>query len=103
MNDSTRSMMMYDAQKKNGVVAFLLWLFLGGLGAHRFYLGFTGTAVIQVLLSIFGWGFVLGGTGLGFFLLLPLCGWVLLDVFCISASVQEHNIRLAQRLSADAA
>ncbi|WP_342621698.1 NINE protein, partial [Pseudomonas aeruginosa] len=24
--------------------AYLLWFFLGGFGAHRFYLGKTGTA-----------------------------------------------------------
>jgi TM2 domain-containing membrane protein YozV len=97
MNDSTRSMMMYDAQKKSGVVAFLLWLFLGSLGAHRFYLGFTGTAVLQLLLFIFGWTTAFAYVGL--FLLLALYVWLFIDVFCIAAGVREHNTMLAQRLS----
>ncbi|CAE6703062.1 MULTISPECIES: TM2 domain-containing protein [Paraburkholderia] len=97
MNDSTRSMMMYEAQKKSGVVAFLLWLFLGSLGAHRFYLGFTGTAVLQLLLFIFGW--TTAFAYIGVFLLLALYGWLFIDVFCISGGVREHNTMLAQRLS----
>lgn len=34
----------------NWVVALLLCLFLGGLGAHRFYTGHTGSAVLQLVL-----------------------------------------------------
>jgi hypothetical protein len=33
------TMMRYDANKKSMVVSYLLWFFLGMLGAHRFFLG----------------------------------------------------------------
>jgi TM2 domain-containing membrane protein YozV len=99
MNDSTRSMMMYDAQKKSGVVAFLFWLFLGGLGAHRFYLGRPGSGAVQLLLSIFGWGLAFGGMSMGFFLLFPAYLWVLIDVFLISGLVRDRNTSLANQLS----
>ena len=36
-------LMQYDANKKSAVVAYLLWFFLGMLGAHRFYLSQPGT------------------------------------------------------------
>lgn len=45
--------------------AFLLCLLLGMLGAHRFYVGKIGTAVLQIL--------TLGGLGI----------WVLIDLIMI--------------------
>lgn len=37
---------------KSRVTAFLLATFLGMFGAHRFYLGRTGTAVFQLILTL---------------------------------------------------
>ena len=34
---------------KSKLTAILLWFFLGSLGIHRFYLGYTLIAVIQLL------------------------------------------------------
>ena len=34
---------------KSNITAILLCLFLGGLGIHRFYLGYTLIGVIQLL------------------------------------------------------
>ena len=57
---------------KSKLVAGLLGIFLGALGIHNFYLGFTGKAVLQLILywftcGIIGlWGFIEG--------ILILCG-----------------------------
>ena len=42
--------------------AGLLGILLGGLGIHRFYLGFTGIGIIQIIVTIctFGWGGIWG-------------------------------------------
>ncbi len=52
--------------KRNKWVAGLLGVFLGEFGIHRFYLGYTGMGILQIVLTIitFGiagvWGFVEG-------------------------------------------
>ncbi|MEL6867767.1 MAG: TM2 domain-containing protein, partial [Bacteroidota bacterium] len=48
--------------RKEQLVAFLLCLLLGGLGIHRFYLGYTTIGIIQLL--------TLGGCGI----------WALIDL-----------------------
>lgn len=40
---------------KSKLAAGLLGIFLGGLGVHNFYLGNTGKAVAQLLLTLVGW------------------------------------------------
>lgn len=51
---------------KSKIVAGLLGLFLGGLGAHRFYLGYTSIGIVQLILTIltcgvaWTWGFIEG-------------------------------------------
>jgi len=39
---------------RSKVVAGLLGIFLGWLGVHRFYLGYTGIGLLMLLLSVFG-------------------------------------------------
>ncbi len=57
---------------RNRWVAGLLGIFLGGLGVHRFYLGFTGIGILQIVVTFVTlgigaiWGFIEG--------ILCLCG-----------------------------
>ena len=45
------------ADQKSKLTAGLLGIFLGGLGIHNFYLGYTGKAVAQLLIALLTCGF----------------------------------------------
>lgn len=49
------------SEQKSKMTAGLLGIFLGGLGIHNFYLGYTGKAIAQIALSLcFGVGAIWG-------------------------------------------
>ena len=55
-----------DPLAKSKIVAGILGMLLGGIGVHRFYLGFTGIGVLQIFVTICTcgvgslWGFIEG-------------------------------------------
>ena len=91
-------MMRYDANKKSMVVSYLLWFFLGMLGAHRFFLDQRNGAIAQ--LALFLVGLVTSFIGVGIIILGGLAIWVIVDAFLIPGWVTEHNNRLATSLGA---
>ena len=94
----TAKMMVYDAKKKSTGITYLLWLLLGGIGAHRFYMGRTGTGVIYLALQVLGW--VTMATGLGIFMFIAVGIWWLIDAFLIPSMVRQNNLLLAAELTA---
>ena len=72
--------------ERSMVLAYLLWLILGQVSAHRFYLGATQSALIQVGMFFTGLVLILMGTPtlyLGAIVLIPWVLWLLVDVFLI--------------------
>ena len=67
--------------KKSLIVAYILWLFLGGFGAHRFYFKKNGSAITMLVL------WLLGSCTLLFYvgdvLLFALGIWWIIDAFLI--------------------
>jgi len=55
-----------SSSDKSQLVALILAIFLGGIGIHRFYLGYTGIGIIQLLTA--------GGCGI----------WALIDIIRIA-------------------
>ena len=82
-------MMQYDANKKSALIAYVLWFFLGWLGAHRFYLGRVASGVAMLLISLFSWLLTL--ILIGYLGLLLVGIWVIVDAFLIPAMVARHN------------
>ena len=88
LSNDTRVLLLYEANKKTALVAYLLWFFLGLFGAHNFYLGRTGVAVEQLIISL---------TLVGMAITLI---WVIVDAFLIPGWVRRQNNLLAAQLGA---
>lgn len=69
---------------KSRVVYVLLGFFLGMLGIHNFYAGFTGRAIAQLLLNIF----------LCWTLIVPLgiCIWIIVEICTVTTDAQGSNL-----------
>jgi len=65
-----------DDRKKSVAATWLLWLFLGLFGAHRFYLGRIGTGIAMLL--------TLGG----FFI------WAIVDAFLIPGMLRANRRKI---------
>lgn len=68
-------------QPKSRVAAALLAFFLGTLGIHNFYLGYTGRGIAQLILTIVGWmtvWLIIGGI-----VIIAVGIWVLVEFFMI--------------------
>jgi TM2 domain-containing membrane protein YozV len=98
VSNDARAMMMFEANKKSIIVAYILWFFVGSLGGHRFYMSKVGGAVAQLLMTIFG-VLLLFAFGLGVVLLIPVWIWVLVDAFLIPGWIRVQNTMLAAQLS----
>lgn len=77
---------------KDMAIAYLLLVFLGDFGAHRFYLGRPGSAIAMLVLTVVGLAttFVF----VGFVLLLAVLVWWVVDLFLTAGFVREHNARV---------
>jgi TM2 domain-containing membrane protein YozV len=62
--------------------AYLLWLFLWFISAHRFYLGRSGTAVLQILSYFIAIGFI----------------WLLIDAFLIPGMIRQRQDEIRLRM-----
>lgn len=75
MDDSKENVLMATSWK-SPMITFLLALFLGGLGADRFYMGQIGLGVLKLLTcgGIFIWG--------------------LIDIFTSFGRTKSHNLNI---------
>jgi TM2 domain-containing membrane protein YozV len=87
-------------REKSAGTAYLLWFFLGGLSAHRFYLGFPVSGAIQAAFWPLGWALLVSGSLVTFLVMAGGAIWVLADAFLIPGLRREANERLRRNASA---
>jgi len=83
-----------EVSPKSRLATTLLAWFLGIFGAHRFYLGKTGTAVGMLILGILYLATV-WLWGLGFLFLLAVGVWALIDfIYAVSGNMRDNEGKL---------
>lgn len=78
-----------NANKANPIIAWLLWWFLGELGAHRFYLH-RNNAFAMLIIDIIGW--ILTPIFIGLPIILFIRIWWIIDAFSIQAWLREDYL-----------
>ena len=77
---------------KSRLAATLLAFFLGEFGAHRFYTGKIGTAVVMLVLAIIGIATVWFLVGIAFLVAVGI--WALVDfIFAVSGNMKDSQGR----------
>ena len=73
--------------------AYMHWLFGGGLSAHRFYLGFPASAIIQLMLTPISYVMLINKSPAGLILASAASLWLLGDAFLIPGLLRRANER----------
>jgi TM2 domain-containing membrane protein YozV len=81
--------MISQKPEKSMAVAYVLLIFFGVLGIHRFYLGQTGMGLALLLLFFAALATML--LGVGVILLAVVWLWVFVDLFLIPGMVRSAN------------
>lgn len=84
---STQEQMLIEQRVTNDsksiTVAYLLWIFLWIVSAHRFYLGRPGSAILQILTYFVLVGFI----------------WLLVDAFLIPGMIRKDQEGIRNKLT----
>lgn len=87
--DELKAVMNLAIGRKSVVLAYVLWFFLGGFGAHRFYLGKTVSAIIMLAMTVLGILTSVIGIGLIFLIIVGI--WWVIDAVLIFLAAQKAN------------
>lgn len=83
-----------EVSEKSRLTTTLLAWFLGGFGAHRFYLGKIATAVVMLVLSIVGWS-TIWFFGIGSIFLGAAGIWAFVDfIYAVIGNMKDKEGKL---------
>ena len=100
MQLSTQQQMLVEQrltnEKKSAGVAYLLWFFLSGFSAHRFYLGTPGVGAAQI--ALFWGGLLLSAVLVGIPMLIAFAIWWIIDAFLIGGLIEKDAAQKRARI-----
>ena len=82
---------------KSATTAYVLWFFLGGFSAHRFYLNSPLTAIAQVSLWYISLMFFMAGNPGAFYPMTAGWLWIISDLFFIPKLRDAANEKIRRR------
>jgi TM2 domain-containing membrane protein YozV len=74
----------FSARAKSTPITYVLDIFLGTLGIHRFYLGEQGTGLAMLLITVLS-------AGVGLIVTIP---WAIVDLFLIPGMMERANAKI---------
>ncbi|MDN9008503.1 TM2 domain-containing protein [Brevibacillus laterosporus] len=74
----------FEKRKRSKLIAYLLWIFFGIIGGHRFYCGDNGIAIGMIVVCAISW----------FLMFIPITVWAIIDVFLIGKRIDKLNEQL---------
>ena len=84
---------------KSPLVAYLLLIFLWGLGVHRMYLGRWLSGIVMA--AMWGLGWLTAPILIGWPLLGVVTLWVVIDLFLIPGMIQDDKDEMRYRLGSE--
>ena len=84
---------------RSPLVAYLLLIFLWGLGVHRMYLGRWLSGIVMA--ALWGLGWLTAPILIGWPLLGLVCLWAVIDMFLIPGMIQEDKDEIRYRLGSE--
>jgi hypothetical protein len=107
-----KKVILIKTEKSMGI-AYILYFFLTGISAHRFYLNRIGSAIFQIFLFAFGWAGILVGSiiqinsyssnfsglqAFGTISIIIWAFWILVDLFLTAKMTNEENEKIKQSM-----
>lgn len=80
---ATQNAVQQQKTNKSMLCAVILWLLLGGIGAHRFYLGDTAGGTLMLLCLLFSWLIIPG--------IILLIWWVIDIILLVSGGLKPKD------------
>ena len=79
-----------DPNAKSKLVAGLLGILVGGLGVHRFYLGYTNIGIAQLAIDVIGWVLLPFTCGISLVFIIVAHVWGLVDgIMILTGSISQ--------------